>query len=264
MRRFFNIACTAMACAFMLATAAVMRTAAAGQTGQTGQTTQSGQTAQSGQTTQTTQTAPTVQATASDHAAAANTTIAGLWNFNKELSTDSAPGQATSSGSGGQGGSGGYGGGGSRGSVRVGGRGGSYGGRGGGGSGGGSTASQAQMAEARAVMREVSQAPAQVTIVSDEKSVIFTDAAGVVRKFTTDGKKEKVDVLTTKVDAVTKWDGATLTQELTIGQLKVTRTWQVTKQGDMLVETVKADAGGGGRSGSSSGTPLKFIFDRAG
>jgi hypothetical protein len=241
MRKALNIACTAFACAFILATAAVMQTAAAGQAGQTGQT---GQTAQSA---------------SSDHVAAATTTISGLWHFNKELSSDGTATQAAPSGSGGQGG-GGYGGGGSRGSYGVGGRGGSYGGRGGGGSGGGSTASQAQMAEARTVLHEIGQPPQQVTIVTDEKTVIFTDGEGLVRKFTTDGKKEKVDIVTAKVDSITKWDGPVLTQELSIGQLKVTRTWQLTKQGDMLVETVKTDAGG--RSGSA-GTPIKFIFDRA-
>ena len=117
------------------------------------------------------------------------------------------------------------------------------------------------MAEARTVLQEVGQPPQQVTIVTDEKTVIFTDGEGLVRKFTTDGRKEKVDIVTAKVDAVTKWDGAMLTQEMTVGKLKVTRTWQLTKQGDMLVETVRTD-GAGSRSGSA-GAPIKFIFDRA-
>jgi hypothetical protein len=119
---------------------------------------------------------------------------------------------------------------------------------------------QNQIIQIRDVMRQVAHPPDAVTIVTDEKTVTFTDFDGAVRKFTTDGKKEKVDIVTAKVDSITKWDGPVLTQELSIGQLKVTRTWQLTKQGDMLVETVKTDAGG--RSGSA-GTPIKFIFDRA-
>ena len=91
----------------------------------------------------------------------------------------------------------------------------------------------------------------------------FTEADGAVRKFSTDGRKETVDLGGAHAETATKWETGTLTQDLTVGQLKVTRTWHVTEQGNEVVETVKIE-GAGGRGASGGATPLKFIFDRAG
>ena len=41
----------------------------------------------------------------------------------------------------------------------------------------------------------------------------------MVRKFTTDGKEETIDLGTAQVDAISKWDGSVLTVELTGGRL---------------------------------------------
>ena len=97
-------------------------------------------------------------------------------------------------------GGGGYGGGGSGGA-------GGYGGR-----GGGETPSNEQMLEARAVIREMTDAPQVLNVVASADAVSFTTDEGIVRKFAIDDKKEKVDLSTAKVDVTTRWDSGKLTR----------------------------------------------------
>jgi hypothetical protein len=136
---------------------------------------------------------------------------------------------------------------------------GGFGGRDGGGQ------NQKQMLQARALMREVVQPAPLVTIVATPDTVSFTDDQGMVRRFTTDGKKQKVDLGTAEVEATTSWEIASLVQELRGGSVKVKRTWQVSDQGNQLVVEVATeggrDAGGGGLGGPTAGT-LRFVYDR--
>jgi hypothetical protein len=186
--------------------------------------------------------------------------LGGIWKFNKDLSTDTStmersgqqPEPAGAGGrSGGGGGGGGYrgGGGGSR----------SGGGRGYGG-GGGAGADPEQMLQFKALTREVAEAPERLTIVVSDVMVEFTDEEGVVRKFATNGKKEKIDLGTARVDSQSKWDSTgVLTIEMTAGSARLTEMFQVTVEGHMLVETMKLQV-----EGASSSAPVpKRIFDRS-
>ncbi|HKW01188.1 MAG TPA: hypothetical protein VJN96_15290, partial [Vicinamibacterales bacterium] len=156
-------------------------------------------------------------------------------------------------------------------------RGGGGGGRGGygGGAGGGQPLSNEQMLEARAIMREMMDAPDVLNVVASTEAVSFTTDEGIVRKFAIDGKKENVDFGTAKVDVTTKWDNNKLSQDLELGSLKMTRTFQVTDEGHQLIVTVSTGGGrrggqgagpGGGQGGGQApaAAPMKAIYDKAG
>ncbi len=198
--------------------------------------------------------------------------LSAQWKLNPDLSSlpttpGSTPtGQPSRGGGGSSGGGGGRrgGGGGGRGGG-YGGGGGGYGGGGAGGGRGGSGASRGgtedQMLEARAVLREMTDAPQVLNVVATTETVSFTTDDGTVRKFDINEKKEKVDLGTAKVDATTKWDGGRLSQEIAIGQVKIDRTFQVTDEGNQLIVTVttQGSRNGGGQGG---GAPIKAIYDR--
>jgi len=200
---------------------------------------------------------PQIQAPAPAPAPAANqipTALGGIWKFNKDLSSDTSKLQTqadnTPAGSGATGHSrGGFGGG---------------FGRGGGGGGGRSQASTEQGLQTRALLREMAEPPAQVTIVVGDGTTTFTDDQGTVRKFATNGKKESIDLGTAKVDSVSKWDGGTLTVEMTGGSFKLTETYQLTVQGHALVVELTS-TNSSSRNGTGAGTtavPVKRIYDR--
>jgi len=197
--------------------------------------------------------------------------IAGVWKLNHELSalpenqsTAGQPGGQTGGRS--RGGSGGGGGGGG-GRGGYGGGGGGRGGFGGGGGAGGGMSSE-QMLDMRALAREMAEAPETLTIVSSPNDVSFTDDQGVVRKFKTNDKKEKIEISGAKIEATSKWEGQVLQQELTAGQLKVKTNYQTTVEGNQLVVTISAEGGGsrgGGGGAGGNGTarpPIKRIYDR--
>jgi hypothetical protein len=208
------------------------------------------------------------QASAPATAPAANqspSALGGIWKFNKELSSDTSKLQTQADNAPPSGGTsnrprGGFGGGFGRGSG--GGGGGSGGGSGGGGRTEGSTE---QGLQTRALLREMAEPPAQVTIVVADDTTTFTDDQGVMRKFTTDGKKESIDLGSAKVDSVSKWDGGTLSVELTGGNFKLTETYQLTVQGHALVVELKSANSGSTRTSGSgaSAVPVKRIYDRA-
>jgi hypothetical protein len=86
-----------------------------------------------------------------------------------------------------------------------------------------------------------------------------------VRKFTTNGKKETIDLGTAQVDGVSKWDNGILTVELTGGSFKLTETYQVTVQGHALVVELKSATGNknNGAAVGSTAVPIKRIYDKA-
>ena len=211
--------------------------------------------------------------------AAAAERMSAQWKLNQDLSSlPAAPGQPGApggNGAGSGGGNNGYGGSSGSGRTRGGGGGGYGGGRGGyggggggygggGGSRGGQGINQEQMLEARAILREMTQAPAVLNVVASAETVSFTSDDGTVRKFAITGKKETVDFGTAKVDVTTRWNGAQLAQDITVGQLKLSRTFQVTDEGHQLIVTVTTPSGGGrGAGGAGGGAPIKAIYDRA-
>ena len=200
----------------------------------------------------------------------AGSKFVGVWQFSKDLSTPSpdtqstTPTQGTSGRRGGRsGGGGGFGGRGGRGG------GGGYGG--GGGRGGGST-DQTQMLQARKFMTEVMTPPETVTIIADDTTVTFTDDHGVVRKYTNNGKKEKVDIGGPKIDATTKWNGVSLTQDLSIGETKVTETYTLSDDGNQLTEIISMNGGGqygsrpsgsSGQAGQPASRQIRHVFTRS-
>jgi len=201
---------------------------------------------------------PQTQTPAPASAPAANqspSALGGIWKFNKDLSSDTSKLQtqadntpATSGATGRpRGGFGGY-------------------GRGGGGGGGGgrSQTSAEQALQTRALLREMAEPPAQVTVVVEEDTTTFTDDQGAVRRFTTNGKKESIDLGTAKVDSVSKWDGGTLTVEMTGGSFKLTETYQLTVQGHALVVELKStnSASKNANGPGTTAVPIKRIYDR--
>lgn len=205
-------------------------------------------------------TQPPAQASTPPPASAPNpprlpTALSGVWKLNKELSSDTSKLDAQTSNP--QSSSGGN-------SGSYGGHHGGFGGFGGG-RGGRSSSNTEQGLETRALIREMAEPPDQVTMVVTDGATTFTDDQGVERKFTTDGKKEKIDLGTAQVDSVSKWDGDVLTVELTGGNFKLTETYQLTIQGHELVETLSS-TNSSRNQGSGIGTtavPIKRVFDRA-
>jgi len=128
--------------------------------------------------------------------------------------------------------------------------------------------SSEQMLDMRALAREMAEAPETLTIVSSPNDVSFTDDQGVVRKFKTNDKKEKIEMSGAKIEATSKWEGQVLQQELTAGQLKIKTNYQTTVEGNQLVVTISAEGGGsrgGGGGAGGNGTarpPIKRIYDR--
>ncbi len=185
------------------------------------------------------------------------TALGGVWKFNKELSSDTSKLQAqadntpqTSAPPAGGGHHGGYGGGMGRG--------------GGGGFAPTNQGNTEQGLQRRALLREMAQPPDQLNIVVTDETTSFTDDQGFVLKFTTDGKKESIDLGTAKVDSVSKWDGGILTVEMTGGNFKLTETYQLTVQGHALVVEMKSATSGSKNTNAPVGSavPVKFIFDK--
>jgi hypothetical protein len=178
------------------------------------------------------------------------TKLSGVWTLNKELSTDTSQmGQQAATPNGGT----------DRGGRRRGGGGrrGGFGGAGGGRNGTG--ANQEQMAQMRALWREITERPLQVTIVATPSAVTFTNDQGTVRKYSASGKKESIDLGTAKIDATTKWDHDALTQDMSGGPLKASWKYQVTVEGHQLVVTITTE--GDQRDGRPA-TPITRIYDK--
>ncbi len=192
--------------------------------------------------------------------------LAGQWHLNKELSTlprtstSEEPSAPPGGGSGGGarrpggGGGGGYGG-----------RGG-FGGRGGSGGAGGYGGSPQVMPEdalkMRALMRVLAEPAEMLTILVSSAEVTTTDEHGFVLKLKTDGKKQEVNFGPGAIiDTKAKWEGDVLSLELSAGSMKLTETYQVTAQPQMLAIAVQP-ASGKGDGGHMPLAPMKFVYGR--
>lgn len=128
--------------------------------------------------------------------------------------------------------------------------------RGGGPDGGG--ASGGDMQKVRAVMQELGQSPARLTIVSRDGAVSITDPEGVNRRFIANGKSEKVAINGSTVEVKSTWDGEPLTQEFKAGNARFVRTFETTTDGRQLVVTVTP------KDGAASGPGFqRFVYARA-
>ena len=166
--------------------------------------------------------------------------LSGEWELNRDLS--SAPGgmPGPDGGGRGRGGAGrpggGFGGGGGRGG---------FGGMGGGRQGGGPGTmgpSPEEMERQRAVMQEVMQLPAKLTIAQDGDKVMFTEPDGVVRTYLANGKSEKHQLTRGTIDTKSSWDGSQLRMEITAGgRDKLIRTFTVREAPRRLEVTTAFD-----------------------
>jgi len=163
--------------------------------------------------------------------------LTGVWELNRDLS--SAPGgmPGPDGGGPGRGGpgrpGGGFGGGGN------GGRGGMGGGRPGGGPGS-MGPSPEEIERQRAVMQEVTQLPARLTITQDADKVMFTEPDGVVRTYVANGKSEKHQLTSGTIETKSSWDGAQLRMEISAGgRGKLVRTFTV-RDGPRRLEVATA------------------------
>lgn len=203
--------------------------------------------------------APILAAIQADPSATASNQVAGQWRLSKSAASESGesslpadePGGSSGRGDGrrpGGGFGGGYGGG----------RGGFGGGRGGEAIGG--NFSNDQAAAMRAAMREAGQSPNILNIVVSGDAVSFTTDQGVVRRFTADGRKEKIELGNVEVDCVTKWEQGTLTQEMKAGGVTIMRTWQAVTDGQQLSITISIT--GGQRREGAGPQVRKVMYDR--
>ena len=192
--------------------------------------------------------------------------IDGAWVLNRDMGDQMQRG-------GGEGGDG-EGGGGHRRGGYGGGMGGGMGGMGGGmgrgGMGGGqmSDEQKAEMQRRRALMRELLQPSDRMTVTVENDVVTFTESDGRVRKFKTDGKKEKHQFDNGTVETKTKWDndGLVIETDLQNG-MKLTQTYTVAPgEKRQLVLATKMEGGGMGRGGDSDSgerKPFMHYYDDA-
>ncbi len=206
---------------------------------------------------------------ASAHAqapAAAHPNIDGAWVLNRDM------GDQMQRGGGGEGGEREGGGG-----HRHGG-GGGYGvsgmGMGRGGMGGGGQMSDEQkqeMERRRALMKELLQPSDRMNVTVENDIVTFTESDGRVRKFKTDGKKEKHQFDNGTVETKSKWDNTGLVIETALQNgMKLTQTYTVAagEKRQLVLATKMEGGGGGGMSHGTSGDsgerkPLMHYYDDA-
>ncbi len=196
--------------------------------------------------------------------------IEGAWTINRDMGDPMRGGSAGGDGDTGQqghrhggGGGGGYGGGGGRGGGMGGGGGyGGGGGRGGGMGGGGGQVDEQEMQRRRLLAREVLQPPTRLNISVDGDIVSFTDADGRVRKYKTDGKKEKHQFDNGTVETKTKWEPTDLVIETALDNgMKVSQTYAIAPDRRQLVVQTKME--GGHSQDGNERPPITHYYDDA-
>jgi hypothetical protein len=188
---------------------------------------------------------------ASAHAQAADhPDINGAWVLNRDMGDqmqrggDGESGDRESGGGHRHGGGGGYG---------VSGMGMGRGGMGGGGQM--SDEQKQEMERRRALMKEMLQPSDRMTVTVENDIVTFTESDGRVRKFKTDGKKEKHQFDNGTVETKSKWDNGGLVIETDLQNgMKLTQTYTVASgEKRQLVLATKMEGGGGGGGGMGHG-----------
>ena len=200
------------------------------------------------------------QAPAADHP-----NLDGAWVLNRDMGEPMQRG-----GGGGESSDGGGGGGHRRG-------GGGYGvsamGHGGGMGGGGpmSDEQKQEMERRRALMKELLQPSDRMNVTVENDVVTFTESDGRVRKFKTDGKKEKHQFDNGTVETKSKWvnGGLMIETDLQNG-MKLTQTYTIAAgEKRQLVLATKMEGGGGGGMGhapsgdSGERKPIMHYYDDA-
>jgi len=110
----------------------------------------------------------------------------------------------------------------------------SYGqGRGGGQASGAGDLSPAELADIAAT-RQLQQIADQITIKATADTIAFNDARGE-REYAIDGKNVRIKVGDAEVTVKSRWDKGVLKQEFSTTQNKLTQTWDVEKDGRLVL-----------------------------
>ncbi len=206
--------------------------------------------------------------------ASAHPDLNGAWVLNRDMGDQMqrGGGEGTDGDGGGGRHRGGYGGGGG---GMGGGRGGMGGGMGRGGMGGGqmSDEQKQEMERRRALMKELLAPSDRMNVTVEDDVVTFTESDGRVRKFKTDGKKEKHQFDNGTVETKSKWDnagGLVIETDLQNG-MKLTQTYTLAAgEKRQLVIATKMEGGGGGMGrggppsdGGGERKPFMHYYDDA-
>jgi len=143
----------------------------------------------------------------------------------------------------------------------------------GGGMGGGqmSDEQKQELERRRALMKELLQPSDRMTLTVENDMVTFTESDGRVRKFRTDGKKEKHQFDNGTVETKSKWDNSGLVIETDLQSgMKLTQTYTIAAgEKRQLVLATKMEGGGGGGMGhapsgdSGERKPIMHYYDDA-
>lgn len=124
------------------------------------------------------------------------------------------------------------------------------------------TQSQLRDLRVRAIYRELTVPPQQLSIVATLASVMFKDDGGDERRIATNNKREKLDLGTTVLESRSRWDAAALVVEIDAGpDLKLTETFELAPTGRQLLVTLKTGEGATPRPGQLRGY-LQRVYDR--
>jgi len=143
-------------------------------------------------------------------------------------------------------------------------------GRGMGGGGQMSDEQKQEMERRRALMKELLQPSDRMNVTVENDIVTFTESDGRVRKFKTDGKKEKHQFDNGTVETKSKWDNTGLVIETDLQNgMKLTQTYTIAAgEKRQLVLATKMEGGGGGMGHGGSGDsderkPFMHYYDDA-
>lgn len=187
--------------------------------------------------------------------------IEGAWILNRDMGDQSSRGGAGDEGDR-------QGGGRRRGGMGGGGGGGFGGGMGGGMRGGGmgegrGTEDREEMKRRRALMRELLEPSTRMTVTIEGDVVAFTEADGRVRKFKTDGKKEKHQYDNGTVETKSRWDKDGLVIETAPQNgMKLTQTYALAPGADRRQLVLQTKIEGGERDGDER-KPITRYYDDA-
>ena len=175
--------------------------------------------------------------------------MTGTWKLNEDLSPLPRAGSSPTAGTPDRGGRGGGGGGG-----RPAGR----------GAPGAVTQLQQEQLRIRAIYRELTVRPMQLTITATLQSATFLDEDGSERIVTINNKKDKLDLGTSILDSKTYWNGAALTIELDAGNgLTLVETFELSPTARQILVTLNTSEGKKPKPGQLTGH-LQRVYDRVG
>ena len=115
-----------------------------------------------------------------------------------------------------------------------------------------------EMRRIRNTVAELLRAPSRLAITQTADEVSFVDADGYTRKYRTNGKRQKNQLISGVVDSETTWDGKVLEQRVTAGRnARLTFNYALDATFDRLIVTVERHG-----SREAEGPALRWVYDR--